>query len=74
MHGGERDGEGGGILEIHVRGRPEQPAVIGQRVFRKRRAAGAHDPVADLDALRVRPKLGDFAGPLHAEHGADAAG
>ena len=74
MHGGERDGEGGGFLEIHVRGRAEQPAVVGQRIFGKRRAARAHDLVADLDALGIGAKLGDFTGPFHAEHGADAAG
>ena len=74
MHGGERDGEGGGFLEIHVRGRAEQPAVIGQRIFGKRRAARAHDLVADLDAFGVGAELGDFARPFHAEHGADAAG
>ena len=74
VHGGERDGEGGGFLEIHVRGRAEQPAVVGQRIFGERRAARAHDLVADLDALGVGAELGDFAGPFHAEHGADAAG
>ena len=52
----------------------EQPAVIGQRVFGKRRAARAHHPVADLDALGVGADFGDLAGPFHAEHGADAAG
>ena len=36
--------------------------------------AGAHDPVADVDAFGVGAKLGDFAGPFHAEHGADATG
>ena len=74
VHGGERDGQGGGFLEVHVGGRAEQPAVIGQRIFRERRAARAHDLVADLDALGVGAELGDFAGPFHAEHGADAAG
>src|SRR5882757_127346 len=74
VHGGEGYRQGGGLLEIHVGGRAEQPAVIGQRVFREGRAAGAHDLVADLDALGLRPELGDFAGPFHAEHGADAAG
>jgi hypothetical protein len=34
----------------------------------------AHDLVADFDALGVRSKLGDLAGPFHAEHGADASG
>ncbi len=48
--------------------------MIGQRIFGKGRAARAHDLVADLDAPGVRPELGDFAGPFHAEHGADAAG
>ena len=74
VHGGERDGQGRRFLEIHVGGRAEQPAVIGQRIFGKRLAARAHDLVADLDAFRVGPELGDFAGPFHAEHGADAAG
>src|SRR6202012_5980810 len=60
--------------EIHVGGRAEQPAVIGKRVFGKGLAARAHDLVADLDALRIGAELGDFAGPFHAEHGADAAG
>ena len=73
VHGGERDGERRCFLKVHVGGRAEQPAVIGQRVFGKCRAARAHDLVADLDALCVGPELGDFTGPFHAEHGADAA-
>ncbi|MGY4343990.1 hypothetical protein ACVWXM_000454 [Bradyrhizobium sp. GM7.3] len=52
----------------------EKPAVIGQRVFGKRRAARAHDAVADLEALGIRSERGDLAGPFHAEHGAGAAG
>ena len=48
--------------------------MVGQRVLGERSATRAHDLVADLDALGVRPKLGDFARPFHAEHGADAAG
>jgi hypothetical protein len=74
VHGGECDGEGRGFLEIHVRGGAEQPAVVGERIFGKGLAARAHDLVADLDALGVRTKLGNFAGPFHAEHRADAAG
>ena len=35
---------------------------------------GVADLVADLDAFRIGPELGDFARPFHAEHGADAAG
>ena len=57
-----------------LEGARKQPAVIGQRVFGERRTARAHHVVADLDAPGVRPELGDFAGPFHAEHGADAAG
>jgi hypothetical protein len=34
----------------------------------------AHDLVADLDALRVGAKLGNFARPFHPEHGTGAAG
>ena len=76
MHGGERDRQGGGFLEIHVgiAGNPEQPAVIGQRIFGERRAARAHHALADLDALGLGTDFGDLAGPFHAEHGADAAG
>src|SRR5207244_10018286 len=57
-----------------VRGRTEQPATVGQRVLAERSSSRAPDPVADLDALGVRAKLGDFTRPFHAEHGADAAG
>ncbi|MGY4496389.1 hypothetical protein ACVWYH_000316 [Bradyrhizobium sp. GM24.11] len=74
VHGRECDGEGGGLLEIHVRGGAEQPAVVGKRVLRERCATRAHDAVADLDALRIRSELGNFAGPFHAEHGPGAAG
>ena len=48
--------------------------MVGQRILGKRRAARAHDLVADLDAFGVGAELGDFARPFHAEHGADAAG
>ena len=74
VHGGERDGQGGRIFEVHVGRRAKQPAVIGQRVFGERSTARAHDLVADLDALRVGAKLGNFTRPFHSEHGTGAAG
>src|SRR6202040_3248188 len=37
-------------------------------------AAGAHHLVAGFEAFGLRSRFGDLAGPLHAEHGADAAG
>jgi hypothetical protein len=48
--------------------------VIGQRIFGKGGRARAHHLVADLDPLGVGAKLGDLAGPFHAQHRADAAG
>ncbi len=74
MHGGERDGQGGRLVKVHVGGRAEQPAMVGQRVFGEGSTTGAHDLVADFDAFGVGPEFGDFAGPFHPEHGADAAG
>jgi hypothetical protein len=65
VHGGERDGQGGRFLEIHVRGVAEQPAVIGERIFCERAAARSHHPVADPDAFGLRSEFGDLAGPFH---------
>ena len=48
--------------------------MVGERVFGKCCAARAHDLVADLDAPGLLAKLGNLAGPFHAEHGACAAG
>ena len=74
MHGGQRNGEGGRLVEIHVGGCTKQPAMIGERIFCKRRSTRTHDPVANLDAFCIGAEPGDLAGPFHAEHRADAPG
>jgi hypothetical protein len=76
VHGGERDGQGGGILIAHIAaGRDvKQPAVIRQCVFCECSAARSHHAVADLDAFGIGTEFGDFACPFHAEHSARAAG
>ncbi len=74
VHGGQRDGQRCGILEAHPTRNLKQSAVIGEGILRQCRGARSHHPIADLDALRIGTECCHFAGPLHAEHCADATG